>query len=378
MLFTHRDDPSRTATLTQKGDEPAFLVEHTDVKGKARKKTFKKGTVWQAQDAAIRFVLNKEGYVLRAPQDGPIAWMARLMLDGYRGEIGHTVDPNTGVVWVHDAEDQVHRIEPGTCATRTVKLHSSGQSPGASVAVGAGGTLCLAPSWNRTPHGLVRHLKLYRVTDEDGLSAELMVDLAGADLVNALSASRDGRVLGPAAGGVGLYGAQGLERSFACTPGEGQPVAAISASGEWVVTSHVTHFLRTHVASGEETRLRADEFKGYNSVQISDDGTVYASGFRYPSHGLWRLHESAEPMRVSDDIRATVHPDGSRVVSVHFRSVTVSDLTRPSDDEMKLLSELSDLHLPQLGMAKYGRAVFGPGDRLVVLTDAYTVAEISC
>ena len=43
MIFTHRDDPARTATMARKEGQPAFVVQHTSADGKARKKTFKKG-----------------------------------------------------------------------------------------------------------------------------------------------------------------------------------------------------------------------------------------------------------------------------------------------------------------------------------------------
>ncbi|TNE90076.1 MAG: hypothetical protein EP330_09615 [Deltaproteobacteria bacterium] len=372
MQFTHRDDPTRTATYAQKGDEPAFVVEHTDAKGKTRKKSFKKGSVWQARDAAIRFLLNTEGYVLRAPQDGPVRWMARLQLDGYRGEIAHGVDPRTGVVWVHDAEDQVHRITPGSCVTTTVRLNSGNQSPGASIVAGVEGAWALAPSWKRQDGELVRHLQLFRV--HDGVAARV-AELVGNDLVDRLSRAADGKVLGPAEGGAGLYGEGGVERTFACTPGAGRPVAAVSDNGAWVVTSHGDHLIREDMATGEQTRFRADGFEGFNSAQITDDGAVFVSGFRYPSHGLWRLDPSAQPVRVSEDIRATVAADGRRLAQADHGRITVCDLTRESDDEMRLLSVISEQHLPVLGMAKYGRACFGP-EGLAVLTDAYTVAVV--
>jgi hypothetical protein len=373
MQFSHRDDPGRTATLVQRGDEPVFVVEHTDAKGKARSTSFKKPSAWQAQTAALRFLLNTEGYILRAPQDGPVEWMARLMLDGYRGEITHAVDPESGVVWVHDAQDQLHRITPGTCATTMMRLGSGTESPRASVAVGAdAGAWCAAPTWDRVGDGLIRRFRVYRVVGAAPV-VELVANLVGPELVAQLSATRDGRVLGPAAGGAGLYGPDGLERRFACTPGDGSPVAAISPSGEWLVTSHADHMIREQLASGAQTRLRADGFKGFDGVQICDDGSVYTSGFRYPSHGLWRLGDD-EPRRVSADTRATVRADGQVLAEVEHGRVSLCDPNREGEDELELAYVLAKAELPVLGMAKYGRAAFGPGGKLAVLTDAYTVA----
>ena len=125
MIFTHRDDPARTATMARKEGQPAFVVQHTSADGKARKKTFKKGNPGQAHDAALRFLLNSEGYVLRAPQEGPVRWMARMQTDGYYGGLTHAVATD-GTVWVGDVEHTVHRITPGTTETLRVPLPGFG------------------------------------------------------------------------------------------------------------------------------------------------------------------------------------------------------------------------------------------------------------
>ncbi|MFW5741547.1 MAG: hypothetical protein ACOC1F_14430 [Myxococcota bacterium] len=44
MQFSHRNDPTRTATLSQRDDEPVFVVDHTDANGTRRSKSFKKPT----------------------------------------------------------------------------------------------------------------------------------------------------------------------------------------------------------------------------------------------------------------------------------------------------------------------------------------------
>lgn len=132
--------------------------------------------------------------------------------------------------------------------------------------------------------------------------------------------------------------------------------------------------LRISLADGTTTRLRADEFEGFGHPQVSDDGTVYVSGFRYPSHGVWRLDETAAPERVCTDTRATISADGARMISGE-RLLVLHDLHRQSDREMRLRHTIAQVPLPVLGMAKVGRGAFGP-DRIVVLTDAYTVANV--
>lgn len=137
MLFSHREDPRRTASIRIQAETPAVVVvEHTDGKGACRTKTFKNTVLYRAHDAALRFLLNQEGYVIRGPQDGPLLWMTKLLQD-YRGALGHAVDARTGMVWVIDALDHAHRIEPGSCATVSVSLGSAHASPACLAAAGA-------------------------------------------------------------------------------------------------------------------------------------------------------------------------------------------------------------------------------------------------
>lgn len=371
MIFSHRDDPARTATLTCSGRSPAaFEVQHTDASGKARKKSFSNAEESKAHDAALRFLLNKEGYVLRAPQEGPIRWMARLLQD-YRGELGHAVDRDTGVVWVLDAMDQVHRITPGTCETKVVALKSGGTSPGGMVAIGASGMAwCVAPTWVRAGEELVRRYTLYRLTDE--VVATQVADVQGKTVMGSLSSTRGGLVLGPADGGAALHDPQGqIVRQFPCVAGEGTPVGAISANGEWVVLSEIDRVRRIHVATAEEAVFGSD-FTKLGAVQVTDDGAVYVSGFRYPSWGVYRV--DVEVWRVSDDFRAAVSADGATLVEAQHGGVVVRDPRVVGDDGFGRL--LARAHLPVLGMAKYGRAAFGPGTEISVLTDAYTLASI--
>lgn len=375
MQFSHRLDPNRTADVTFAGrDEVSAVVEYDDGQGKRRKKTFKKKHAGQANDAAIRFVLNQEGFILRTQEAGPLRWMARLM-NNYVGEIGHAVDSETGTVWVADGEDQIHRITPGTCDTTSAPLASGDRSPGASVAVAGDAAFCLAPTWDRVDDGLVRRFRLYRVDGTDSLDVTELANVSGPNLIPQLSATADGRVLGPGEGGAALYDRDGnVLHSYACgRTEESQPVAGISRNGEWVACfdGDVVHLHSTQ--SRSSTTLPAD-FTKLVSLQVTDDGTVYLGGFRYPSWGLHRLGET--PELVSRDLRATVRADGGELVEAERGSVIVRDPNRKSDEEMEPRAILARQWFPALGMAKYGRAAYGPRREIVVLADAYTVGAI--
>ena len=150
-------------------------------------------------------------------------------------------------------------------------------------------------------------------------------------------------------------------------------MAGISRNGEWVACfdGDVVHLHSTR--SGSSTTLPAD-FTRLQSLQVTDEGTVYVGGFRYPSWGLHRLDKT--PELVSRDLRATVRADGGELVEAEHGSVVVRDPNRASDEEMEPTKILARQWFPALGMAKYGRAAYGPRREVIVLADAYTVAAI--
>ena len=379
MHFTHRDDPSRSATLhlTQE-DPPTFTVEHTDAKGKTRKKGFKNAMKGRAYDAGLRFLLNKEGYVLRTQESGPVRWMARLLHSNHGG-MSHDVDPVSGVVWVGDG-DRLHGVEPGTCETRTIALGTGMDHPAVRVQAGAdSGAWLRATSYRREGDAVVPIHRLMRVrADDDAPGVTLVAALEGNDVIRTITSSTDGHVLGPSAKGAALYGPDGAPlrewsaEARTTETGEVAAVAAISPSAGWVALGQPGAMRRVDLEKDIEDRLSA-EMNSIGDLQVCDDGQVFASGFCYPSHGLFRL-DSDGVERVSQDLHATVSADGSRLVEVQHRRLALRDARAPSEDPMQIKRVIAQLDVPMLGMAKRARAVFGPGETVTILSDAYTVA----
>jgi hypothetical protein len=71
--------------------------------------------------------------------------------------------------------------------------------------------------------------------------------------------------------------------------------------------------------------------------------------------------------RVSDDVRATLSPDGRRLVEATAGTITERDLASAVE---------RTAFLPLLGMAKHAQSVWSSPTTIVIATDAYTLAEL--
>lgn len=379
MRFTHRDNQTRNASLER--IDAAWVVRHDAADGKSRKRSFK-----DRFDAALRFVLNQEGFILRAPQAGPVQWMTRLM-QPYYGEIRHCVDPRSGDVWIVDSEDAVHRVTSGTCAIVSAKLGTGTQSPGWPVIAGAEGSAwVLATSWRKQDGALVATGRLVHVTPRDtGLAVAEIAQFAGPTPVMSLSAAADGRFVGPDPEGLALRAADGevLRRWPLTAPAPDastrmQPArAALSRDGAWLAFGAPPTITLVDLRD-DTARERPAALEDLDALQVSDAGVVFASGFAYPYHALFRLDDGGL-VRVSTDVRATVSADGTRLAEATADELVLRDLTAPGADagSFEPCAALARAALPVLGMAKYGRCHFGDRGTLVVLTDAYTIAGVS-
>ena len=372
-MFSHRDDPTRSATLTFKPDSapPAFVVVYDDATGKTRKKSFKKPNLGQARDAALRFLLNKEGFLIRGPQEGPLKWMARI-LGPYMGEIRHCVAPDSGVSWVVDGNNTLMRITPQSCALWQGPLDEGNSSPHASCWADHGGRIwVLAPGWARVDGELILSVRLFKVQDGEPPEITQLLHVQGPEHLLSLAGDAQGRILGPAAGGAALYDQDGkvLQRwKLQAREGNVPPQGAMSPCGRWVVFVQSEVAERIDLQSGKQDTLPCPH-KTVNGLQVSSAGQIYVSGFHYPSHGLFRLEPSG-PVRVSDDIRATLSPDGRQIAEAQHGRLTLRAPLQTADAPMHPGPVLQEIELPLLGMAKYGSARFG-GDGLIrVLSDA--------
>ncbi|MCA9528155.1 MAG: hypothetical protein KC549_17835 [Myxococcales bacterium] len=375
-MFTHRDDPTRTATIEVQSPDPAVVVvAYTDSKGGTRKKTFKNALLYRAHDAALRFLLNQEGFVIRGPQPGGLRWMTKI-LQPYRGMIGHAVDPETGVVWVADAIDHAHRIAPDSLAEVELALDSGNTSPGCLAAATAGGAgFVLMLSWQRRPEGgLVRILRLVRLSP-DGREAAVWAHVVSGNGLSSLEADAAGRVLGPCSEGAALYGPDGqVVQRWALEPTTegGNPQGALSRNGEWVVFITGATCQRVHLPSGRTHAFDADIRQLYR-VQVADDGTPFVTARIGIPYGLFALGDGP-PRRLTEALGAEVSHDGRWVIETLVNQVRLRDAQQRDDYDLAPI--VREGHFPVLGAAKTGHTRFGRPGRVVVMTDAYTLAEI--
>lgn len=372
-VFTHRDHPLRVASIAPKGDGKSFVVQHTSADGKVRTKTFANGYL-----AALRFLLNTEGYVIRGPQDGPVRWMERIRHD-YHGELHHAVEPDGGV-WFVDPVGHIRRVSPDSLDTLGASLGAPSGLRASIACAPSGATWIALPEWRSGEGGLVANCRVLRVTrDPSSLAVQEVADLRAAGSTVSVSAGADGSVLGPGPRGAAFYDEAGaVVEHIPCDaiPGTGEhtlgPFAVLSPDGRWLAFTRGHGVTLVERATGKDHEMPLD-FKSVNGLQVADDGALFVSGFRYPSHGLFRV-DARGPDRVSADIRATVLADGRRFVEAEHSRVTLRDCDAPSDHPMELRRSVAAVELPVLGMAKYGRALpMGDGE-FAVMTDAYTLA----
>ncbi len=132
-----------------------------------------------------------------------------------------------------------------------------------------------------------------------------------------VSAGADGSVLGPGPRGAAFYDEAGaVVEHIPCDaiPGTGQHnpgcFAVLSPDGRWLAFTRGHGVTLVERATGKDHELPLD-FQSVHGLQVANDGALFVSGFRYPSHGRYRV-DARGPDRVSDDIRATVLADGRR------------------------------------------------------------------
>lgn len=392
MLFSHLDDAARTASIhlesAADGTQVA-VVEHAAANGKVRKKSFKKKTTppeWarrSVHDSALRFLL-REGFILRAPQPGPVAWLTHTA-EPYPHGYPFTVDPTTGRVWVADTGN-LRCIEPGTCAQVDVPI-GDGVMPRA-IACGTGGHLYAlldieagagdgpvgTPPWRKPSRGALSYA-LVRVSDGTTTPVATVPFQPLAAIFERLSVTDDGRVLGPHVEGAALYAPDGtvLHTFTAARTNHDPPKAAVSPSGALVATTTEAGAIRIiQLGTGEQKQVDA-RFAQAHGVEVDDDGTVWVRGFAEPSGwGHYRLEAPDRVTRVSEDFYATVAPDRRTLVEVGYGTVTL----RPVADANERRPALRQSALPVLGMARHGRAHFTGPDAVVVRTDVHTLAGV--
>lgn len=363
MEFSHPGAPERRAIVEEQ--PPAVVLRWDDGSGKRRKKTFRKKALGAARMAALRFLF-AEGFALCAPQDGPMRWLTRT---AEQYPHGHPFALGADGIWCADT-GAVRRVARGSCVETAwplgeqVMARSVGYGGGRPVVVfdtRVGGLAQGAPF----PRG-ARDRLAYGVIAIGAAGIEPLFEVpyaVGGQVVDRVSVARDGRFVGPAQAGAGLYdGATCVETWPVVKAQYYAPRAAISPNGEWVALMAADGAIRIE---GPTSRVVAAGFEQVLRLEIDDRGVAWAGALGADFWGTYRLDTTAE--RICEATDATPAPDGESVVAVRYGGV----------ERVSLSGDVTRrIELPWLGMAKTGRARFIDAATVIVRTDAHTLAEI--
>ncbi|GEM_PF-4009895 len=384
MVFSHRDTPTRIASLEP--IENGVLLHHIDKAGRPKKKTFKGGYY---HDKALRFLLNKEGYIIRAPQEGRLQWMTKFLSDN-RGESTHCVHPESGVIWADGKDGFLYKVSLGPGQSReNITTQKVAYGEATTLVCGAQGrAISMHRSFKNVAKGYFVNCVI-KSTDPQTLKSTNISSFSIGHLSRTLwqiSTSSAGILLaGCSDANAALYDPEGkITQRFTLqgpTKKEDedaipQASGGISKNGQWVAFSHGRSIRRISLKDKSEVIYPAT-FKNIENIQISDEGEVYVTGFQFPSHAMFKVDEKGTK-KISADYRATLLPN-RQFIETQYNRVTLRSLDEDAKNitpssYMKIIGEWE---IPELGMAKHAKAKTFTKDSVIVFTDAYTLSEVN-
>lgn len=381
MHLVHALDPARDAQLTQSAPT-SYLITWLDEAGKKRRKTFKKKWLEDARFAAQRFAF-QQGFVMPAPGAQGLQWLMTTHEPFPVGPL-FAVDRAARQVWVGDT-GFLRRIQPGTCQATHIALGQNAR-PRAVACSSAGHVAALleveaAPitgdsPW-RAPSTGDSELVLCMVEGDQLRPLHTVPFPAGASVLDRVSVSRRGTLLGPHQDGAAIFDAQGqVLRSFPvartqhCTP-----KGALQDSGALVAHTAPNGALGfLDVDSGQHSLVEAG-FSQVHRVQVGDSGAAYVSGIcQY--WGVYQVRPGQAPRRVSPNVLATPTLDESGMWEAESDRVYLRSLEDPQGEGEPGPHLSATAHLP-LGMAR--RAEIQPlsTQELVLQTDNHRLAGVA-
>ncbi len=209
----------------------------------------------------------------------------------------------------------------------------------------------------------------------DALEAKSLVRVPQAEpstLMNALTVSDGGLVLGPHADGAGLYDPEGaVVATYGAAPTKHEPPkGALSPNGRWIALTHDGGAIRIIDREGGE-RVVLGPLDQVLGLEATNDGRVYVRGFGPADWGLYVIDVSGGPKSIAG-VHARLIPDTDTVVEAQYSRVSL----RTASDDLAARTATRDSALPELGMARRGAAKLLDERTAIVRTDMHTLAEI--
>ena len=380
VRLAHRTDASRVGAITPSRDAAGkyvLLVQHTDASGKSRKKSLK-DTNYFPWDKAMRFAL-REGYVLPAPQEGPLRWLTHTQERYPHGGPSFALDRTRDAVWVADT-GFIRKITRGTCEQHDIAIGDEVMPRGIGCSSDGQvyavldlveGATKGTPPFAAPTAGKKHSFGLVRVTDD--LRIETIAEVpAGpqSEIFDNVSVSNVGLVCAPHADGVGLYRDDGtVEATYSVRRSKyDSPKAAISPNARYVALGRGDGVVRRIDRKQDTTEDFEAGLSQLHGLQVFDDGLVAARGHRDDEGwGAFLLSPGEPPRRVGEP-HARLAADRETVVELEAGTLTWR-ATEGLDVRCKA-------YLPVLGMAKSGDSAFWNDSTLIVRTDVFTLAEL--
>jgi hypothetical protein len=192
-------------------------------------------------------------------------------------------------------------------------------------------------------------------------------------VLDAISLTDDGIVLGPHPDGAAVYARDGaVLRIIGVSKSTHQfPRGAISASGTWIAVTAPGGAVHLLSHPHDETRVLACTMSQVHSLRVLDSGTVLIGGVTNEGRlGLFAAESGGAVARLSEHPTATLSPDGTRVLEISARGVSVR---LRGTQEPGPLTHQAALLAP---LAKSGRGEFVDPTAIVVQTDLHYLAGV--
>jgi len=363
-----------------KDDPPTWVAQYEDASGKGRRKSFKQPagrlTVADARgfahlkayQKALAHLINKERFVVRAPQAGPVRWMGRITAK-YRGAASYCRLAGDKLLVVGTDLTHAHTLDANGSGSRTFELPDApGNVTSARVApVGDDALLLVHRSLGRDDGGRRVAAHVYRASlAPTGLDFTALLRLEGAHekMANALASSAADIFITSHPEGVGLFESNGT--TLASWLGRS---AAISRSGEFIAVA-TPDAIDVYRSPNWETPQFTVEKASPDSFCMMDSGELTWSGTVTEEYGTFAAAMGGQATRLGRLGRPVL--DGRTFLAANGVAMCLSTL---DDDGIRTTRQFV---LPAgLGCAKTASLTFIDASTALFGSDAYTFGALA-